>query len=56
MGRKKQTDDAKSAVFNRLFGVKPETFERVKVILQKEYDKLHKRGGIPLLRDSLVFP
>jgi hypothetical protein len=43
----KQKQDAKEKVFKRLFGVKRETFEKMKDILQKEYDKLHKRGGGP---------
>jgi hypothetical protein len=47
MGQGKQRQDAKSIVFKRLFGVKPETFEKMKAILQKEFDKLHRQGGSP---------
>jgi hypothetical protein len=47
MGRKKKKKDTKEAVFKRLYGVKPETFEQMKSILQKEYNKLHRYGGSP---------
>ncbi|GHV52979.1 hypothetical protein AGMMS49579_11010 [Spirochaetia bacterium] len=47
MGRGKGKPDAKSVLFKRLYGVTPETFERMKVILQKEFDKLHRQGGKP---------
>ena len=48
MGRgKKYNPDSPEAVFKRLYGVKPDTFEKMKAILQKEYDKLHKMGGSP---------
>ena len=48
MGRgKKYNPDSPEAVFKRLYGVKPNTFEKMKAILQKEYDKLHKMGGSP---------
>ena len=48
MGRgKKYNPNSREAVFKRLYGVKPETFEKMKVILQKEYDKMHKLGGSP---------
>jgi hypothetical protein len=47
MGRGKQAQDAKDVLFKRLFGVKPETFEAMKSILQKEFDKLHRQGGSP---------
>jgi len=30
-----------------MFGVKPETFTMMKKILEKEYEKIHKRGGSP---------
>jgi len=48
MGRGKKKQDSKDAVFKRLFGVLPETFEKMAVILQKEFDKAHKFGGSPL--------
>jgi hypothetical protein len=47
MGQGKKAKDAKEVVFKRLFGVKTETFEKMKSILQKEYNKLHKSGGSP---------
>jgi hypothetical protein len=36
-----------TSTFKRLFGVKPKTFRVMKGILQKEYDKMHKKGGSP---------
>ncbi|MDR2717845.1 MAG: transposase family protein [Treponema sp.] len=48
MGRGKRKRDSKDIVFKRLFGVLPETFDKMTVILQKEFDKLRKRGGSPL--------
>jgi hypothetical protein len=47
MGRGKKAEDAKEVTFKRLFGVKTETFEKMKSILQKEYDRLHRYGGSP---------
>jgi hypothetical protein len=47
MGRGRKKSDKKDAVFKQLFGVKPETFEKMKAILQKDYEKLHKAGGKP---------
>src|SRR5215469_1882986 len=48
MGKgKKYNPDSPESVFKRLYGVKPETFEKMLAILQKEYDKMHKRGGSP---------
>jgi predicted DNA-binding protein YlxM (UPF0122 family) len=47
MKREKRARDAKDVLFKRLFGVKPETFEAMKSILQKEFDKLHRQGGGP---------
>jgi hypothetical protein len=29
--------------FKRLYGVKPDTFEKMKAILQKAYEALHKQ-------------
>jgi predicted DNA-binding protein YlxM (UPF0122 family) len=43
--RKKYNPNGHEAVFKRLYGVKPDTFEKMKGILQKEYNKLHKTGG-----------
>ena len=48
MGKgKKYNPNGPDAVFKRLYGVKPDTFEKMKGILQKEYNKLHKMGGRP---------
>jgi hypothetical protein len=47
MKQGKQAQDAKDVLFKRLFGVKPQTFEQMKCILQKEFDKLHRLGGSP---------
>ena len=45
MGKgKKYNPESPEAVFKRLYGVKPDTFEKMLVILQKEYDKMHKPG------------
>jgi len=30
-----------------MFGVKPETFNKMKIILEKEYKEMHKKGGSP---------
>jgi hypothetical protein len=47
MEKEKKVVDAKAVLFNRLYGVKPDTFEKMRSILQKEYDVLHKNGGKP---------
>ena len=48
MGKgKKYNPDSPESVFKRLYGVKPDTFEKMLGILQKEYDKMHKAGGAP---------
>ena len=47
MGRRKKAADAKSVLFKRLYGVKPDTFEKMLSILQGEYDALHQNGGKP---------
>ena len=48
MGRgKKYNPNSREAVFKRLYGVKPDTFNKMKAILQKEYDKMHKLCGSP---------
>ena len=44
-GKKNYTDQV--STFKRLFGVKPETFKKMKEILEKEYNKIHKKGGSP---------
>jgi hypothetical protein len=43
MGRVKKPDN-KAILFKRLYGVKPETYEKMKDILQKEYEKTYKPG------------
>jgi len=45
MGRGKKAKNAKDATFKRLSGVAPKTFEKMRSILQNEYDKLHRLGG-----------
>jgi transcriptional antiterminator len=47
MGRRKKNYQDPISTFKRLFGVKPATFTKMKEILQKEYDKMHKKGGSP---------
>jgi hypothetical protein len=47
MGKREAAADAKAVLFKRLYGVKPDTFEKMKSILQKEFDILHRRGGKP---------
>jgi hypothetical protein len=44
---KKYNPNSAEAIFKRLYGVMPDTFEKMKTILQKEYDKMHKTGGSP---------
>ena len=48
MGKgKKYNPESPEAVFKRLYGVKPDTFEMMLAILQKEYNKMHIAGGAP---------
>jgi hypothetical protein len=47
MGKGKKAQDAKVESFKRMYGVKPDTFEKMRSILQKEFDILHRRGGKP---------
>jgi hypothetical protein len=48
MGKGKRAQETKNAVFKRgLYGVNPETFEKMKAILEKEFERLHKPGGRP---------
>ena len=57
MGRRKKTRDVKEQTFKRLFGVNSGTFEKMKSILQKEYDRQHQKGGSPAklsLEDKLT--
>ena len=45
MGQGKKAKNAKDVIFKRLSGVAPKTFEKMKAILQKEYEILHRLGG-----------
>ena len=47
MGRERKAQDAKEALFKRLYGVKPATFTKMLSILQKEFDAMHRNGGKP---------
>jgi hypothetical protein len=47
MGRGKKAQEAKEALFKRLYGVEPATFNKMLSILQKEFNKMHKCGGKP---------
>jgi hypothetical protein len=48
MGKgKKYNPNSPESVFKRLYGVKPDTFERMLAILQKEFIKMHRAGGAP---------
>jgi predicted DNA-binding protein YlxM (UPF0122 family) len=47
MGRGKKAEEAKAKLFKRLYGVTPDTFDKMKLILENGYDVLHKDGGKP---------
>jgi hypothetical protein len=47
MGRGKKDYQDPVSTFKRLFGVKPKTFAKMQEILQKEYGRMHKKGGSP---------
>jgi hypothetical protein len=47
MGKGKVNYNDKEHTFKRMFGVKIESFNKMRAILQKEYDRIHKRGGSP---------
>jgi hypothetical protein len=47
MGKGKKAQEAKEALFKRLYGVKPGTFAKMLSILQKEFNEMHKDGGKP---------
>ena len=54
---KKYNPNSPESVFKRLYGVAPDTFDKMKAILQKEYDKMHKLGGSPpklMVEDKLT--
>jgi hypothetical protein len=38
MGKREVAANAKAVLFKRLYRVKPDTFEKMKSILQKEFD------------------
>jgi hypothetical protein len=46
-GRGNKGGGCRSGSFKRLYGVKPDTFEKMLLILQKEYGTLHRKGGKP---------
>jgi hypothetical protein len=47
MRRGKKASDAETVLFKRLYGVKPGTFEKMLLILQRAYHVLHRNGGKP---------
>ena len=47
MGRGKKNYQDPKWTFKRLYGVEPDTFNKMLGILQKEYEKMHKLGGSP---------
>jgi hypothetical protein len=47
MGRGKINYNDKEHTFKRMFGVEIKTFKEMKKILEKEYLKMHKKGGSP---------
>ena len=47
MGREKINYNDKEHTFKRMFGVKTKTFNKMIEILEKEYCKMHKKGGSP---------
>jgi hypothetical protein len=47
MEKKKKAADVKAVLFKRLYGVELGTFYEILLILQKEFNELHKKGGKP---------
>ena len=47
MGRGKINYNDKAHIFKRVYGVKPATFNKMLLILQKEFNTMHKSGGKP---------
>jgi hypothetical protein len=43
----KKATENDAVLFERLYGVKPGTFEKMLAILQREYAALHQKGGKP---------
>jgi hypothetical protein len=46
-GKGRKAQEAKKILFKRLYGVEPDTFERTRPILQREYEALRLNGGKP---------
>jgi hypothetical protein len=42
-----QEKDTAAVAFKRVYGVRPETFEKMSRILQERFDVMHKAGGSP---------
>ena len=47
MGREKINYGDKEHTFKRMFGVRIKTFNKMIEILEKEYPRMHKKGGSP---------
>ena len=47
MGRGKINYNDEAHTFKRMFGVETQTFMKMKEILDKEYEKMHMKGGSP---------
>jgi hypothetical protein len=47
MGKGKINYNDKEHTFKRMFGIETKTFKKMKEILEKEYGKMHKKGGSP---------
>ena len=47
MGRGEINYNDEVQKFKRVYGVKPDTFNKMLIILQKEFEKMHKIGGKP---------
>lgn len=47
MERQEKHKKMSNGVFKRLFGVKKKTYGRMRVALQKAYERLHRQGGKP---------
>ncbi|WP_461257572.1 helix-turn-helix domain-containing protein, partial [Treponema sp. R80B11-R83G3] len=47
MGGEKTNYNDKAHAFKRMFGVKTQTFMKMKEILDKEYEETHRKGGSP---------
>ena len=47
MSKEKKAEEAPVVFLSGCIGVKPDTFEKMKRILQKAFHELHKQGGKP---------